>query len=450
MLKGYITKGMLIKFGLILLGISMPLWFGLEEIGLDDKLQKLRDDPTGNSLMNAAFYLVLLNTIRALPHYIGAFLLGEEIGELLGKRYLKIVIPFCLIPLAYVSINLYYPLNYNFGGPAILLLVSIIFLHILAKDSIKPFTKSFVLAQLLFGVQWLDTVVFLTSYGFGLGPVSQEVKSTAVQIEFDQTLSLYSLLLCIVFVVNSVILTVYSAVSEQKRRITQDLLRANMEAAESRSGREALHLVHDLKTPLSSIEGLNSLIKMKTNDTQIAEYTEHTSQSIQAISDMVSEILYEDRKKWWTLHELISYVRSNKIRPTTSVTFDFHLEADGDIQIFINKIRLTRAIVNLIDNACDAIQSKEDGQVTIHTIYKSGQVWIGVADNGVGLLNREKEKIWEVGYTTKSHPGIGMTFVKSVADVHGARLVIESKKGIGSVFWIVLPERSVQIEGTNY
>ncbi|MCA1012757.1 sensor histidine kinase [Halobacillus halophilus] len=443
------SKSIWTKVLLIVLGISMPLWLSVEMSGLGSLMRSLREEPDGSTLMLAAFALVLLNTIRALPHYIGALLLGDEIGAYYGKSWLKVLIPLSIIPLSYLIINGYNSINYHFGAPALLLLLSIMLLHMLGKGRLRPVFKSFVLAQLLFGVQWLDTVLFLSAFGFGGGTISMEVKAIAEQLGFGTTLSFYSLVFSAVFIVNAIVLAVYLTVSEQKWKMRQDLDIARLEMVESRSGREALHLVHDLKTPLSLMEGLNSLIQMKTEDPEILRYTDKISSSIQSTSDMVSEILYHEKKNWCTLKTFIEYVRANKLSDSATI-YDFDLEADENIQIYINKIRMTRALVNLIDNASDAVEGLSDATVTICSKTGEGGVYIGVKDNGHGISEENIEKIWNAGYSTKSHPGVGLTFVKNVVQEHEAELSIESEHGIGTTFWIHIPKERVNDEDPDH
>lgn len=434
---------------LILTGITMPLWLSIEMVGLTSAMEELNDDPSGSTLMMTAFTLVMLNTIRALPHYLGSLLLGDILGRRFEKPWLKVVVPFVVIPLVYASINSYSEVNYHFGGPAFLILISIVLMHMLSRDQLRPVLKSFVLAQLLFGYQWLDTVTLLTPFGFGGGAISSELKDIAVSLNFEGTLSFYSIVLCSIFVINAVMLAVYLAVSAQKWRIKKDLNRARGEMIESRSGREALHLVHDLKTPLALIEGLNSLIQMKTKNQEILDYTDKISESIQSTSNMVSEILYDEKKNWCSMKRLIEYIRANKLS-YADISFEFELNANERTEVLINKIRMTRAMVNLIDNACDAVEGIPNAHVIIRTEEHGEEIWLGVEDNGNGIPKKEQQKIWKPGFSTKSHPGFGLTFVKNVVSEHDASLHIESDKNQGTLFWIQLPKERVSYEHSNH
>jgi len=106
---------------------------------------------------------------------------------------------------------------------------------------------------------------------------------------------------------------------------------------------------------------------------------------------------------------------------------------------------MTRAIVNLIDNACDAVDEKDHAEVIIRSEVDDAGVWLGVEDNGKGLSEKEQQRIWNAGYSTKSHPGVGLTFVKNVVEEHDATLKIDSELKKGTIFWIVLPKECVQL-----
>ncbi|MDQ0859618.1 HAMP domain-containing sensor histidine kinase [Bacillus sp. V2I10] len=419
---------------LMSLSISMSQWFNSEKIGLGTLIKNMEQNPSGDSLLIIAFLLVTLNTIRALPFYLGAFLVGDQIGERLQQNWPKIAIPLILIPLRYIIINVSYETKFHFGSPALILLFSIFLLQRLGKGRLNLLMKSIILAQVLFGLQWLDEVPFLTAYGFGHGAISTQVKQWAVQIGFVQSLSLYGLVLCSIFLINSVILTNYLV----KWRISQDLHLVKLKALEARSDREVLNLVHDLKTPLTSIEGLISLIEIRIQDGKTKEYCQKISISIRAMNEMISEILYESRKRWCSLKELIDYVHASRLSSTnTKVNFELPDKYEN-IQLRINKIRMTRAMVNLINNAFDAIEGQAEGKVTIQAKVYDKQVWFGVSDNGIGMTEEEKEKVWKAGYSTKQHPGIGLSFVQQVAEGHEGTVFIESKIGKGTTVWIRL------------
>ncbi|CAH0298011.1 Sensor histidine kinase DcuS [Peribacillus frigoritolerans] len=99
--------------------------------------------------------------------------------------------------------------------------------------------------------------------------------------------------------------------------------------------------------------------------------------------------------------------------------------------------------MNLIDNAYDAVNEVEDGRILLKVKTYENELWLGVSDNGKGISPKEQVEIWKAGFSTKSHPGMGLAFVRQVAEGHGASVEIDSKLGLGTIIWIKLAEGSV-------
>lgn len=427
-----------IGIGLFLLGILIPHWLKPQLMGLDQLLQTMVHKTDGNALMTDAFFIVSINTIISTPQFLSVVMLGDGLAEVFNRSELKSIIPLIAVPLAYVIVNKMTPLNYSFGATDIFLWLTIVVMQKLSKQKLNMGMKLLVFSQLIFGVTWLNQVPFLTPYGFGRGSLSIKVKQAAIQIGFGQVLELYANVLFFIFVVSAITLWIYLVLYMEKWTISQDLHRAQLEAYESRSGREVLHLVHDIKTPLATIEGLVSLMEIRWQDPKMREYCQTIYGSINSMSKMVSEILYEDRKNWCELKELIDYIRASRLSGT-NLTVEIELEGEPHASLYINKIRLTRAIINLIDNALDAIQEREKGKVVLRAKTLTNEVRLEVEDNGYGILENDVKKIWKTGYSTKNHPGVGLAFVRQVAEGHEGSVNIKSKVGQGTKVWITLP-----------
>lgn len=424
--------------GLFLAGILIPYWQKPQLLGLDHLLQTMTHKTDGNALMIGAFLVVSINTVISVPQFLSVVMLGDGMAEAFNRAELRMAVPFIAVPLTYIIVNEMTPLNYSFGATDILLWLTIVVMQKLSKQKLNIGLKLLVFSQLVFGVTWLNQVPGLTPYGFGWGSLSMKVKQAAVQIGFDQVLPLYANVLFIIFVVSSITLWIYMVLYMKKWEISQELHRAQHEAWESRSGREVLHLVHDLKTPLSVIEGLVSLMELRWPEPKMQEYCQTIYGSIHSMSKMVSEILYEDQKDWCELQDLIDYIRASRFSGT-DLLVEIELEGDPQTPLYINKIRMTRAIINLIDNALEAVQERENGRVVLRARTLTNVVRLEVEDNGRGILADKVKKIWKTGYSTKNHPGVGLAFVRQVAEGHGGSVNVKSKAGQGTKFWIILP-----------
>jgi len=427
-----------IGIGLFILGILIPYWLKPQLLELNQLLQTLSHRADGNALMVDAFLVVSINTIITIPQFLGVVMLGDGMADAFNRSELKTIIPLIVVPLAYVFVNVMTPLNYSFGATDIILWLTIVVMQKFGKQKLNMGMKLLAFSQLIFGVTWLNQVPFLTPYGFGLGSLSIKVKAAALQIGFAEVLSLYANVLFFIFVASAVTLWIYMVLYMEKWAISQDLHRAQLEAQESRSGREVLFLVHDLKTPLTVIEGLVSLMELRWPDPKMQEYCQTIYGSIHSMSKMVSEILYEDRKYWCELKELIDYIRAS--RPNAkNLSVDIELEGESRSNLYVNKIRMTRAIINLIDNALDAIQERGNGMVVLRARALPNVVRLEVEDNGCGILPDRVKRIWKTGYSTKNHAGVGLAFVRQVAEGHGGSVNVKSEVGLGTKFWITLP-----------
>lgn len=99
---------------------------------------------------------------------------------------------------------------------------------------------------------------------------------------------------------------------------------------------------------------------------------------------------------------------------------------------------LHRALSNLVLNAKDAMP--EGGRVTISARNRDARVEIRVSDTGQGMTPEECERLFTPYYTTKQHgTGLGLAIVQSVIADHAGTIAVESCRGQGATFVIMLP-----------
>jgi signal transduction histidine kinase len=80
------------------------------------------------------------------------------------------------------------------------------------------------------------------------------------------------------------------------------------------------------------------------------------------------------------------------------------------------------------------------GRVRLGCARSGGDVHLTVADSGPGMAADQIERIWTPFYTTKqSGTGLGLAFVRDIAEDHGARLSVDSAPGRGTTFTLALP-----------
>ena len=101
---------------------------------------------------------------------------------------------------------------------------------------------------------------------------------------------------------------------------------------------------------------------------------------------------------------------------------------------------LEQAIINLVRNAAEAASDASTPSVTVTCKLQGGELAIAVADNGPGLNEQQRERIFVPFYTTKPDgSGIGLSLARQIAVAHRGRIEVHPNDPRGSVFSIVLP-----------
>lgn len=132
---------------------------------------------------------------------------------------------------------------------------------------------------------------------------------------------------------------------------------------------------------------------------------------------------------------------SSAIENTTiqnNISFNFSPD-DQDVCFRGDKKLISEAVTNLLVNANDAVVSKaaENGEISVGVLVEFPWVAISVKDNGIGIPNAHKRRVFDALYTTKNSYnswGIGLAFAKSVAVAHNGVIWMKSKENVGTEF----------------
>jgi signal transduction histidine kinase len=120
------------------------------------------------------------------------------------------------------------------------------------------------------------------------------------------------------------------------------------------------------------------------------------------------------------------------------------MKLDGDVSapcmVLGDRKQLNRALINLITNSLQAIDSRKDGLIMIHVEHRGEKVRIYVKDNGPGIPDDQKPRIFVPNFSTKSEGmGLGLAMVKSIVEGHGGAIWFISPEGEGASFIFELP-----------
>ncbi len=145
-----------------------------------------------------------------------------------------------------------------------------------------------------------------------------------------------------------------------------------------------------------------------------------------------------------TIEEIVEETirRFHKKFPVVQVRCD----VEAGIKVLSDKVQLCEALYNLLINAQEAVMDADRGSAgeVALTVYNERQYTvIEVRDNGLGLGKSQSKRIFDPFYSSKnsnSNWGMGLYYVREIVKSHLGSLHVESKEGVGSVFYILLPK----------
>jgi len=214
----------------------------------------------------------------------------------------------------------------------------------------------------------------------------------------------------------------------------------------------AQQLAHEIKNPLTPIKlSAERVLRRWRNEPEtVGEIIESSMMAIIQETEGLSSLLNEFRtlskpmepsNSTTILKESMEEVINAYASSYPGVKFDIdHIQ--GDMEIKIDKHRLSQILTNLVINAIDAMNGS--GSIEIRTdLVKKREVCycrISVKDSGKGINVEESRLIFTPYFTTKdSGTGLGLPIVERIVNDHGGAIWFDSAEGIGTTFYIDLP-----------
>jgi two-component system, NtrC family, nitrogen regulation sensor histidine kinase NtrY len=217
----------------------------------------------------------------------------------------------------------------------------------------------------------------------------------------------------------------------------------------------ARRLAHEIKNPLTPIQmAMDTLRKSyKKQHPEFAEILEESTRTVLEEADRLKKIVAEfsdfarmpkPELQRIDLNEVIrsalSLYQGGTVKIEQRLAKDLP-EIDGD------KGQITQVLLNLVENARDALGARDDGRVTITTRKgeANDRTLLIVEDNGPGVPSELKDKVFAPYFTTKQTKGgtgLGLAIVHRIVSDHGGRITISDARDRGARFTIELPLRS--------
>ena len=240
--------------------------------------------------------------------------------------------------------------------------------------------------------------------------------------------------------------------SKRKKLQLEDALALVQKRSEEKD--RILHIVaHDLRSPIASIMMLSNVIKKSDNKEETDKVLQYMHTACNNSLTLIAEILgaaesnnnENDVQETIDVDKLVNdsvellRVKASEKKQT------FNLQLNGKEKFFIaNREKINRVINNLLINAIKF--SNDNKQITVTTSAENKRVQIAVKDNGIGIPERLKDKVFE-RFTkakrkgTMGEPtfGLGLSICKEITEYYNGSIRFESKENEGTTFYLEFP-----------
>ncbi len=211
----------------------------------------------------------------------------------------------------------------------------------------------------------------------------------------------------------------------------------------------AKQVAHEIKNPLTpmklSIQYLQRAISVADADPQVlVKRISHTLiEQIDNLSQIANEFsnfgtLPEGNNEKVSLNEVVEAIH-DLFRKRDDM--DIYLEEPiDDIIVFADKHHLIRILNNLVKNAMQAIPDDRRGKIHLKLYQDKNKALIKVSDNGTGIPDYMKDKVFTPNFTTKnSGTGLGLAISANMIESFNGRIYFETEENVGTDFYIDIP-----------
>jgi two-component system phosphate regulon sensor histidine kinase PhoR len=208
---------------------------------------------------------------------------------------------------------------------------------------------------------------------------------------------------------------------------------------------------HELRLPIANIRLLvETLLDGALDDREVCRrMLKRAHQEVDRLQRLVADLLSveqvsqaqdELKCQWINLKERAHYALESINSMASGRGVKVKLDIAPDFLIYANLEQLDQVLLNLVENAVKFTGSQ--GTVTVSSLTNPG--CFAVSDTGIGMSEHEIPKIFQRFYRidrsqSKGSTGLGLSIVKHILDMHGGRIVVTSKEGVGSTFEVYFP-----------
>lgn len=210
-------------------------------------------------------------------------------------------------------------------------------------------------------------------------------------------------------------------------------------------------IAHELRNPLGMImglsEGLQRKIKKDADKDKLIELASDITKGADRLTQILDSMLQfgegtsKGKFKEFPINAAIAHAENLIKAECNEKGIQLNLDCSKNTTIIGDEGLISQVIFNLILNGIQAIEAKgeKNGQIDVVCQEADGKIMISVSDNGLGISDDEKAKIFDAFHTTKyESTGLGLSLSLQIMEQHGGKIQFESEEGKGSTFRLVL------------
>lgn len=235
----------------------------------------------------------------------------------------------------------------------------------------------------------------------------------------------------------------YNGMIDELEQSAAKLARSEREQAWREMAKQVAHEIKNPLTPMR-LSVQNFTRKFDPNDPEItqkvAEYSKTIIQQIDTLSSIASAFsnfaeMPAQQNETLNVPQVVKLALD-----IFNEEYIHYLADEKEIIAKFDRTQLVRVVTNLVKNAIQALPGVENPRILVAVNQEGEWVKICVADNGVGISDELKDKIFEPKFTTKtSGMGLGLGMVKNIVETYGGTITFTSQPGKGTVFSVKLP-----------
>ena len=316
-----------------------------------------------------------------------------------------------------------------------------------------------------FRYQGRDYMVYVMHLDYGWTTVS--VIDATTQFSNLKGPLYFTVFISILIIVVFVIIMFFSIKKENRAR-TLAIKSSQAESANKAKSSFLSNMSHEIRTPINAILGMNEMILRESDDESVLEYSENIKSAGNSLLGIINDVLDFSKIEAGKIEIIpVDYDLSSVINDLVNLIhkragdkgLKLRLDIDKNIpgRLSGDEVRIKQVITNILTNA---VKYTEEGSITFAVGYEgitgdddSIILKVRIRDTGIGIKEEDLkrlfskfERIEEERNRNIEGTGLGMSITKSLLEMMGSSLVVESVYGKGSVFSFDLKQRVVSRE----